>query len=400
MLEELAAIHQNVMAALPQTEKRYLFDKINWAARAICVTGARGVGKTTLLCQYLLSQYQNVSQALYISADHICVAGLGLFAIAQEFFKFGGKALFIDEIHKYPDWEREIKNIIDTYRQHQIVFSGSSSVDLHQSKYDLSRRVVYYELKGLSFREYLHFSAQLSFPFFTLDEILHDHVNIADQFKAVTVLKHYRDYLMHGYFPFFLEGVQDYGAKITNIIEKVLFEDIATIYNLRQSTLPILKKLIWLVATSNGLAPNMERISKNIGVSRATVYDCFDYLAHSGLLNNVHVPAKGMKLIRKPEKIYLENTNLLYAIHADLKLENDLGGTRETFFVNQLMQKHALHLHDQGGFVVDGKYVIEVGGKSKDFRQVKSVENAYLAIDNIEIGFGRKVPLYLFGLLY
>lgn len=400
VIEELIAIQQHVIATTPLALKRAFFSEINWKARAICLKGGRGVGKTTMLCQFLVEHYQDASRALYVSADNINVLSSGLFAIAQEYFKFGGEALFIDEIHKYPNWQQETKNIIDTYRTKQIIFSGSSSLDLNKSKYDLSRRVVYYELRGLSFREYLHFSLDQQWPVLTLDQILKDHVAIADQFKEIPILKYFKEYLLLGYYPFFLEGKEDYIAKVNNIIEKVIFEDIAMVYNLRQSTLVILKKILWLVATSNGLLPNIDRISKNLAVSREIVYQCLDYLDSAGLLNNIHPEAKGMKLIRKPGKIYLENTSLLYGIHGGLKLPSDTGGVRETFFVNQVSQKHRLNFYDSGDYIVDGNYVFEVGGKGKNFQQIKNVNNSFLAIDNIEVGFARKIPLYLFGFLY
>ena len=269
-----------------------------------------------------------------------------------------------------------------------------------KSKADLSRRVVYYELKGLSFREYLHFNDVISIPTTTLPNLLKNHLSLANQLTGITILKHFRDYLIHGYFPFFLEGTQDYLSKLNNVNEKVIFEDIAVIYNLKQSTLPILKKLLWLTASSVGLIPNIDNISRNISVSREVIYNCFDYLHSAGLINNLYADATGMKLIRKPGKIFLENTNLLYAINGSIKLDSDVGNIRETFFVNQTLSAHRVNLHDKGDFILDGKYTIEVGGRNKDFKQIKSIEESYLALDNIEIGFGSKIPLYLFGFLY
>lgn len=400
MLDELFEIHHEVMSTVPDRARRYLYEQIRWEGQAICIVGSRGVGKTTMMCQALLEQYGSVEKALYISADNINVLANGLFGIAQEYFKYGGEAIFIDEVHKYPDWSLEIKNIIDTYKRKKIIFSASSALELNKSKYDLSRRVVYYELKGLSFREYLYFAHNMEFDSYALQDIFKNHAKLAGKFKDITVLKHFQDYLKFGYYPFFLEGVGDVSHKINNVIEKVIFEDVAVVYNLKQSTLTVLKKLIWLVATSKGLAPVVDNISKNLGASREVVYQSFEYLEHAGILINTYPQAQGMKLVRKPGKSYMDNSNLLYAICGNLRLESDLGNIRETFFVNQLQPDYGLHLHDHGDFILDDGIVVEVGGRSKDFRQVKGQNNAYLAVDGIEIGAGKKIPLYLFGFLY
>lgn len=198
----------------------------------------------------------------------------------------------------------------------------------------------------------------------------------------------------------FMEGIEDYLSKVNNVIEKVLFEDVAVVYNLRQTTLPILKRILWLVATSNGLTPNIDKMSKNLGVSREMVYNCLEYLSSSGLLNDIFPSGKGNNLIRKPGKIYLNNVNLLYAIHGSLKLESDIGGIRETFFVNQVNSMHKITLHNKGDFLVNDKWVIEVGGKGKNDKQIREEQEAYLVLDDIKIGFGNKIPLYLFGFLY
>ncbi len=400
MLEELVAIHQEVMSTTPRAMKRYLYPKVHWEARGLCILGDRGVGKTTLLCQDLMERYQTPDKALYFSADHIQVLSYGLFNIAKSFFAYGGKALYIDEVHKYPMWSIEIKNILDTYKENQIVFSASSSLDLNQSKADLSRRVVYHKLLGLSFREYLFLSQNIQLPAYSFSDLLQNHVAIASEHAHIPMLKHFKDYLQVGYYPFFLEGLEDYLSKVYNVIEKVLFEDVATVYNLKQATVLVLKKILWLVATSNGLIPNIDKMSKNLGVSRETIYHCLDYLSHSGLLNTLFPAGKGNALIRKPGKIYLNNGNLLSAIHGSLKLENNKGGERETFFVNQVSSIHKVSLHDRGDFLVDDQWVIEVGGSGKTEKQIQNLSDAYLAIDDIKAGFGKKIPLYLFGFLY
>lgn len=400
MLANLIQMHQEVMATTPRTFKRYLANEIHWDARGLCVLGDRGVGKTTLLCQDLLERYKTPNRALYFSADHVSVLAEGLFPIAQEFFAEGGEALYIDEVHKYPDWSIEIKNILDTYRGKQILFSASSSLDLNQSKGDLSRRVVYHRLAGLSFREYLSLVHGISVPAVSFSNLLQNHVSLASQFGSVPILQHFKEYLNHGYYPFFIEGLEDYFSKLTNVIEKVLFEDIAVVYNLRQTTVPILKRILWLAATSNGLIPNIDKMSKNLGISRELVYNCLEYLTHSGLLSEVAPFGKGNTLIRKPGKIYLSNSNLLYAIHGSLKTETDIGAIRETFFVNQVGSRHKISLHDRGDFLLDDQWIVEIGGKNKNDYQVRGEKEAYLVLDDIPIGFGHKIPLYLFGFLY
>jgi predicted AAA+ superfamily ATPase len=398
MLESIVQIHQEVMSTVPTVAKRYLYSQINWKAAGICIVGDRGVGKTTMICQDLLERYKTPDRALYVSADHVTVLSYGLINIAKDFFAEGGEALYIDEVHKYPEWSTEIKNLLDTYKGRQIIFSASSSLDLNKSKGDLSRRVVYHRLLGLSFREYLSFSKNIQYSALNLTDILQNHVMISSNLSFS--FKDFKDYLENGYYPFFLEGLQDYLSKLTNVIEKVIFEDVAVVYNLRQTTLPVLKRILWLISTSNGLIPNIDKMSKNLGVSRELIYDCLEYLGNSGLLNDVFPVGKGNNLIRKPAKIYLNNSNLLNAMNRSLKRDSEVGGIRETFFVNQVSSKHKLCVHDKGDFIIDDQWIMEIGGKNKNDYQVREEQNSYLVLDDMKIGFGRKIPLYLFGFLY
>lgn len=400
MLDELFLFHQDVMRSVDLSCKRYLYDQINWSARAICLFGARGVGKTTMLCQYFLEHCKTADKGLYISADNIHVASLGLLTIASEFFSMGGDVLLIDEIHKYPNWSVEVKNIIDTFRNGQVIFSGSSVLELKKSKGDLSRRVVYKELPGLSFREYLHFTGTLEAKPFTLEEVLKNHMTLANKFKNIPVLKHFRAYLEKGYYPFFLDNADDYLLLLNNVIEKIITEDILTAKNIRASSITHLKKLLWLVATSKSFVPNIDKISKQLGITRETVYDGFDYLQQGGLLSNLYPCATGLKLIRKPGKIFMNNTNLLNAVNGSLHFQTDAGSVRETFFANQLSILHQVNLHGTADFILNDNVIIEVGGKSKKATQIKDQKNAYLAIDGIPIGHSKRIPLYLFGCLY
>ncbi len=400
MLDDLFAKHHEVMQSVPMGYSRYFYNEINWDNQAICILGDRGVGKTTVACQYLLYHYKSHDRALYLSADNINVLAQGLFKIAQAYFSSGGVALFIDEVHKYPNWSIEVKNIIDTYKTKKIIFIGSSSLDLKKSKGDLSRRVVYYNLPGLSFREFLKLKYNKKFPSYSLKSVLVDHIEIANSFSTLPILKYFKEYLTYGYYPFFLEGEEDYLSKLNNVIEKVIYEDIAVVFKLKNTTVPALKKILWLIATTDGLTPNIDKISKDIKASREVVYDCFEYLNQAGLVINLFEDVKGMKLVRKPGKVFLNNTNLLYAINGNIKLATSTGIARETMFVNQLQVLHRVNLHNKADFVIDGETVIEVGGKNKSNRQLKGEANGILALDDMLVGYKHKVPLFLFGFLY
>ncbi len=400
MLGSLYEFHHELMSHIPLANKRYLYNQINWNSRAICLIGDRGVGKSTLICQRMIEHYVKINRGLYISADNINVLANGLLNIAKTYFAEGGEALFIDEVHKYPNWSLEIKNILDVYKDRQIIFTSSSSSDLVKSKADLSRRVVYYRLNGLSFREYLQFNLHRSLPVLALPNLMNSHVDLVQEMKIPAVLKHFQNYLMHGYYPFFIEGVDDYLSKLNNVIEKVIYEDISVIYSLKTESLVALKKILWLIATAGCFIPNIDNMSKDLKVSRDFIYDGLTYLQKAGLISSMYANGKGMKLVRKPARIYLNNSNMSYAIHGEFKLKADIGSARETFFANQISSLHQINTSDAGDFLVEEKYIVEVGGTGKTKKQIKDKEQAYLAIDGIEIGAGNKIPLYLFGFLY
>lgn len=401
MLESIIAIHEKIVNEEWGKTQRYLFDDVNWNAPALCFFGARGVGKTTMLLQYYKEQYGSVEKCLYISADNINIISGGLFNLAMEYFSFGGNALIIDEVHKYSNWSVEVKNILDTFKSKQVIISGSSSLDLRRAKGDLSRRVRYYEVKGLSFREYLNFELGLNLKKYSLEDILRNHLKIAPKVKSnIAILQHFRNYLSHGHYPFFLESKGDYIHKLMNVIEKVLFEDVAVVFSLTQPKISVLKKILWLISTSHPFVPNISRMSKELNTSKEYVYNYLESLEMAGLIINLRNRTEGLKLVRKPGKIFLENTNLMHAITGSLHLEKNVGNIRETFFVNQLNNVTSIHLSTVGDFLVDEKYIFEIGGKNKGFSQIKGTENSYIAADGIEIGFGNKIPLWLFGFLY
>ena len=401
MLEQLFSIHTATTRNVPLVFKRYLFREIDWNSRSICITGARGTGKTTILHQYLTEKYDNPEKCLYVSADHIDVVGRGLYRIAEEYFAYGGETLIIDEVHKYPAWQLEIKSIIDTYQSKKIIISGSSSLDLKRGKADLSRRFAYYDLKGLSFREYLNLKEKKDFKACSLEQLLKHHMKIAKDISSVQpILRLFEKYLSSGYYPFFVEGESVYLQKVMNVIEKVLYEDIAVIGNLKTNSIAVLKKLLWIVATSTSFTVNIERLSRDLGTAKEYIYYYLEYLEDTGLLNAVHTEGKGLKLARKPAKLFLENTNLLSAIGGSLKTVTDIGTIRETFFVNQLKQGQKIRHSSIGDFIVNDHLHFEVGGKDKNFDQLKDAKYGCVAADGLEIGFGKKIPLYLFGFLY
>lgn len=401
MLEELFFIHQKTVEDTPLDFKRYLDNQIDWDAQAVCLVGPRGVGKTTLLLQHYHETYRNVETCLYISADNIEVAAWGLFQIAKEYFQYGGDALIIDEIHKYPRWQNELKNILDTFKKKRVFISGSSSLALQESKVDLSRRLIYYRLKGLSFREYLMLKEKIKLSSVSLEEIFSHHVALAGKVSSgIPVLKYFKQYLSSGYYPFFLEGEVTYHAKLLNIIEKALYEDVAALGNLKRSNIFILKKMLWLIASSGSFTVNIEKMSRELRLSKEYVYSYLEYLEGAGLIAYLRPGGKGYALARKPQKIYIHDPNLLGVLHHQLMSERDQGALRETFFVNQLQDIFKVTASDKGDFLLNDKYTIEIGGKDKSFDQIKGIKDAYVAADRMEIGAGKKIPLYLFGMLY
>lgn len=399
--EDLIEFHLEALKGIEGRARRASYDEIDWQARLVGIVGARGVGKTTLLLQYYLANFSTPEKCLYLSADNLKVASLGLFDIARDFFRMDGRALLIDEIHKYPNWSQELKNIYDTFPKAKLVISGSSTLDILKGRGDLSRRVVLYRLRGLSFREYLAFKAGRNYPIQTLDKILKEHVPIAKEVVSeMRVLKHFQDYLKGGYYPYFLEGTRSYFVKLENVIEKVIYEDIPAVFDVRPSSVPYLKKLLYLVATSQPFIPNIEKISAQIGLSKEYVYNFFDYLEKAGLFAFLYPDLQGLKLARKPQKIYMENPNLIYAIVGLTGFRAEIGAARESFFLNQVRARHAVHASAIGDFAVTGGLTFEVGGKGKDGSQLKLSAHGYIAADQIEIGVKNKIPLWLFGFLY
>lgn len=378
---------------------RQLYQHVDWSDRLIGVLGARGTGKTTLLLQRLKLSHKNPDTALYISMDDIYFSTHTLIEFAETFRMQGGKTLFIDEVHKYPSWAREIKNLYDTYSDLQMIFTGSSVIDIHLQEADLSRRAVFYELTGLSFREFLYFKGIYSSVHFTLEEILQNHSEIALKMnKEFRPIPHFQDYLDHGYYPFFKENLNTYFIRIEQVIRFIVETELRFVDGFDVNNTNKVLQLLSILSENVPFKPNISKLSEKIGISRQTVVQYLHYLEKARLINTLNAAGVSISTLQKPEKIYLENPNLHRAIASTIP---NPGSRRESFLLNQLRNaKHEVSLPNHGDFLVNRKYTIKVVGKNKGNEQLKGIEEAYIAADNMEIGVGNKIPLWLFGFLY
>lgn len=365
--------------------------------RLIGIKGSRGVGKTTLLLQYAKTMLQN-EPFVYISLDNLFFTENSLLDFVDEFYKNGGKTLLVDEVHHYPNWSLELKNIYDLYPDLKVIYTGSSLLHLSKGRADLSRRSVVYNLPGLSLREFINFSANLNLASVSLEDILAGHEAVAKGiWKLTKPIKWFNQYLNHGYYPFFLENIENYHLKLNEIILQVLESDLPYISGVSHSNINKLKQLLYVISESVPFKPNIEKLSERIGISKNTLKDYLHYLNDALLINMLYSDSKGISRLTKPDKIYLHNPNLMVALSSK---SSNIGNMRETFFYTSLSAKHKLNYTQNGDFLVDGRYTFEIGGKNKTSKQIQGVDNAYLAVDGVETGFGYQIPLWLFGFLY
>ncbi len=397
-MERLYTLQSNILRTTENNFSRSLFGQINWKQRMVGIRGLRGTGKTTMLLQYL--KFHLKEKGLYVTADHPWFYDNSLLDLADHFEKNDGAVLLIDEIHKYPRWSTELKNIYDGYPGLRIIFTASSALEIQKGEADLSRRVISYELPGLSFREYLHLVHGLVFNVVSLETLLKntDEIVRALLLPKWKPLPLFKKYLSSGYFPFNKDDTQaEFATKLNQVINTVLESDLATIENYSASNVIKIKKLLGVISESVPFTPNISSMAAKMKLGRNTVNNFLIHLERARLLNLLHHATKGVAALQKPDKIYLENTNLSYA----LKDQPDIGSLRETFFLNQLKNaRHAVALPKDGDFIVNGKWTFEVGGKSKDSAQVKSTKNSYLVLDDIESPYMNRIPLWLFGFLY
>ncbi len=370
------------------------FDILNRSERLIALVGARGVGKTTLLFQYIKL---NKKSSLYMSGDDIEFTNSKIYDLVDEFYTLGGRVVVIDEVHKYKNWSQELKNIYDSFPDLIIRISGSSMLNILYEKYDLSRRLVVKDMPILSFKEYFEITKGIKLSTYSLEEVLNNGAEISKEliFKYEDLYAHFRNYLKYGAYPFYLEGVNSFNEKLYNALDKIIHEDIPSLNKIDYSHISIFEKLIFFVVSSNKpFGVNIASLAREFGVSEPTLYTYLDILDNTGIFKSMRKYSK--KISKKPQKLLFSNTNILYAYADKINLELDIGVIRETYFVNCFKN---IYYSDIGDFKVDD-YIFEVGGKNKSFTQIKDLDNSYLAIDIDFTSNNKKIPLWLFGFLY
>lgn len=390
IMEKLIQRFQALLAATDTSFLRYSYQLIDWNDRMTAIIGARGIGKTTLLLQHIKLNL-SPKETLYVSADDFYFAEHRLLDFAEEFHKMGGKYLFVDEIHKYIGWSKEMKLIYDYLPNLHITFTGSSILDIFKGTDDLSRRVLLYRMHGMSFREYLNMHYHLDLPAYSLEQILNQEVgNTHIEFPLAA----FKEYLKNGYYPFANQG--NYEERLLQIINTVLETDIPLFARLNASTAIKMKRLMAILAQSVPFKPNYSKLAEIIGIDRQTLSDYITYIEKAGLLKQLYDETRGVRGLGKVTKLYLENTNLAYVLGKDTP---DIGNLRETFFFNQLAVMYEVVASSQSDFQVDG-YTFEIGGRNKGNAQIQGLDKAYVVKDDIEYGFGNTIPLWHFGFLY
>lgn len=398
-MEQLFALSYQHVERTTTDFIRYLYNDIVWSSRLIAITGARGSGKTTMLMQYIKQNYTEYStEALYVSLDNIWFATHSLVELADEFYKIGGKALFLDEVHKYRTWSIEIKNIYDNYPEMKIVFTGSSMLEIYKAEADLSRRAIVYHLHGLSFREFLQLEYNYKTQPKTLSDIIDNHVEIATQVgQKLKPIVAFNQYLSLGYLPFYREDKALYHEKLLATLDIVLSVDLPSTEKIDYYSIAKIRKLFSILSTLVPYTPNISKLSKELEVTRVSLLNYLFYLKKAQAVLLLEKENWGIRQLTKPEKIYLGNTNYAYALAAE---NANVGNVRETFFFNQMVVRHSVTYSDKVDFIIDNKFNFEIGGKNKTQSQLEGLDNAFIAVDNIELGYANKIPLWVFGLIY
>ena len=405
-MQEIFSYSNSIIDTVQLDFKRYLFNQINWETRLVEILGSRGVGKTTLMLQKAkILNTEKANQAVYISLDDKLMFKHSIVDVAEDLVKYGVQYLFLDEVHKYPskmkdyDWSAEIKNSYDRFPNLKIVYSGSSILKIYKGQGDLSRRKSSYRLAGLSFREYLGLNGVVSFKKIILSDLLERHQEISSAItKEIKVIPLFKEYLKTGYFPFYNEDPSSYYNRLNSILNVIIETDIPAVSSITFETSLKLKKLLAVIASTVPYVPNLINLRNELFVTdQRTLLKYIDFLEKAEVITTLSQKARGNKILQKPDKIYLGNTNYFYALNM---MGEEMGTIRETFFDTQLNIEHQMRLPKTGDFLVDEKYTFEIGGKNKTSKQVKDIQNSYVVLDDIENGIFNQIPLWLFGFLY
>lgn len=387
------SLYEYMDAMLKQTPvsmKRYIFDDIAWDAHMVGIVGPRGVGKSTMLLQYILS-HRDTSKMLYVSADNVYFSSHTIVETADAFVKEGGEHLFIDEVHKYKDWSRELKQLYDVHPKLKITFTGSSVLDIYKGEADLSRRALIYTMQGLSFREYLELFLGIRSKVYSLDEILNHQVSVTEMEHPLPL---FRDYLKRGYYPFAKEIGFEY--RMQQVISQTTESDIAQYADMKASTARKLKQMLSIISTLAPYKPNADNLARELSVSKNNVPDYLVYLEMAGMIGQLRDDTGGMRGLGKVEKVYIDNPSLMTALAGGIP---DIGNIRETFFYNQMRVRNDIISSRESDFCID-KFTFEIGGKKKGKKQIEDVPNGIIVRDDIEVGHGIIVPLWMFGMNY
>ena len=398
-IEEIIRVFNRRLTATPTEFHRYLFYEIDWEDKLIGIKGPRGCGKTTLLLQHIKQSFhgQELEKVLYVSLDNIWFADNKILDLVDFHYNHGGTHIFIDEIHYEPKWQTMLKNMSDNYPGMYIVYTGSSMLEIDAHEGDLSRRQVMYEMRGMSFREYLEYEGVVKHERLTLEQLMDNHVEIAmDICSRTNVLGCFNKYLREGYYPFYKAVRQGFDSRLLATVNQVIESDYPQIGDVTVATIRKTKKMLMVLSECVPQLPNMSQLYRELETDRNNGLKMLRALERGGLLLLLGSKAKSINQLSRPDKIYINNPTLMYA----LSPRADIGSVRETFFMNQLSQSHELSYPKAGDFLVDGRYLFEVGGKGKTFSQIKDIPDSYLAVDDTEIGRGARIPLWLFGMLY
>jgi uncharacterized protein len=404
-MESVVNLSNSLLESVSNEFVRSLVHEIDWSQKLIEIRGSRGVGKTTLMLQKAKVLKENGAKVVYVSLDTPYFFSNSLVDFADEFSRYGGEYLFLDEVHRYPskqiqsDWSLELKNIYDSYPKLKVVYSGSSILHLYKGKGDLSRRKAAYLLNGLSFREYLELNNILQYKPVELEILLKNHDKIASEInKEIRPMVYFKKYLKFGFYPFYKHNEDIYFKQLQDVINLIIDTDLPYLTSISSTAREQLKRLLGAISSTVPYVPNMHKLAGLIHVTdHRTLLKYLQLLMEAQLIYLLRADAKGNKQLQKPDKILLNNTNLIYALGIS---QNDVGTQRETFFLNQISFRHAVNYSVKADFLVNKKYLFEIGGRGKNKTQISGSKTTYLALDDIETGFGTTIPLWLFGFLY